>query len=76
MDDIDTIPDGAPVTTTERRAIVRLSAAYMSHVADLRARTRRRLRDLGMVEAIADAIVEDEDCDGLRAIADEVGVPL
>lgn len=77
MNDNDpTIPDGDPVSTTERRAIVRLSTAYMAHVADLRARTRRRLRELGLVPAIADAIVEGEDCEGLRAIADDVGVGL
>lgn len=65
-----------PEHARQHRACVKLTQAYMSHVADLRARTRRRLRDLGMVEAIADAIVEDEGVEGLRAIADDVGVQL
>jgi hypothetical protein len=65
-----------PEHARQHRACVKLTQAYLGHVADLRARTRRRLRELGMVEAIADAIVEDEDCDGLRAIADDVGASL
>lgn len=77
MNDNDpTIPDGEPVSTTEHRAIVRLSTAYMAHVADLRARTRRRLRELGLVPAIADVLTENEDIEGLRALADDVGVGL
>lgn len=68
--------DHDPARAKQHRAIVKLTTAYMSHVADLRARTRRRLRELGMVPAIADAIVEGEDCEGLRAIADDVGVSL